>query len=346
MGAQSKIEWTDHTFNPWSGCTKVSPGCDHCYAESWSKRAGAKVGKWGPCAPRVRTTTANWRKPLQWNAAHAAFFAAHGRRQRVFCASLADVFDNQVPVEWRVSLFRMIAATANLEWLLLTKRIGNALPMMREVARRCGGGEQPMDNVWLGATVVNQEEADRDIPRLLNTPARVRFLSIEPMLSAIDLRLESRNDIARWDGRGRDLPLRRIDWVICGGESGPRARPMHPDWPRSLRDQCAGAGVPFLFKQWGEWLPINQQDDAFTSRLYRSNMKAQLHQDQGALDDCYGRRCTVDTGAVHTDGSLHRIAEPMAFLQGTEAMQTFKVGKKAAGRQLDNRTHDDFPRTT
>nr|WP_290369612.1 DUF5131 family protein [Cupriavidus laharis] len=130
MSQNSKIEWTDHTFNPWSGCTKVSPGCDHCYAEAMMDTRLHQV-QWGPGAQRRRTSVANWRKPLQWNRSHAEFFAQHGRRQRVFCASLADVFDNAVDPGWRLDLLQLIADTPNLDWLLLTKRIGNAHAMQR-----------------------------------------------------------------------------------------------------------------------------------------------------------------------------------------------------------------------
>jgi hypothetical protein len=130
---------------------------------------------------------------------------------------------------------------------------------------------------------------------------------------------------------------------IAGGESGPGARSSHPDWYRSLRDQCASAGVPFLFKQWGEWLPISQQTEEFTNRLYKSNRPAKLHENQANLDDIYGRACTVESTVIHLDGSTHGITEPMAFLQGTGAMTTFKVGKKAAGRLLDGVEHNGFP---
>lgn len=272
MAENTAIEWCDHTFNPWTGCTKVSPGCDHCYAEGWSKRASDKVGKWGPGAQRVRTTSANWRKPLAWNAAHAEFFAQHGRRQRVFCASLADVFDNEVPQEWRYDLFNLILGTPNLDWLLLTKRIGNAARMIEETLpdnMKALPADHPVawpwPNVWIGATVVNQAEADRDIPKLLQVPAAVRFLSIEPMLGAIDLTRvqwpgKHKVDVLRggaWDmpswhgGFTNHSDMGRVHWVIAGGESGPNARPAHPDWFRSLRDQCAAAGVPFFMKQMG-----------------------------------------------------------------------------------------------
>lgn len=315
MAENTSIEWADHTFNPWVGCMKVSPGCDHCYAESWAKRAGKNAGvTWG--GERRRTSAANWKQPLQWNAQAQR----EGRRMRVFCASLADVFDNDVPPVWRADLFELIDATPNLDWLLLTKRIGNVKAMLEEVSttlalRETGAPWPPRPNVWLGATVVNQAEADRDIPKLLAVPARVRFLSIEPMLGPIDLRrigrytnpnrnidalrgIYTQGILAMSPAEGSsmvssDIGGPRLNWVICGGESGPGARPMHPDWARSLRDQCAAAGVPFLFKQWGEHAPNWLNDDAG-----------------------------------------HKIP-------GSEWID--RLGKKAAGRVLDGRTHDGFP---
>src|SRR5437764_65612 len=167
MGANSGIQWTDHTFNPWIGCTKVSPGCDHCYAEAWAKRYGTAT--WGSGQPRKPTSESNWNLPRKWNRQAEA----EGRRYRVFCASLADVFDNEVPEEWRHRLFQLIKKTPHLDWLLLTKRIGNADDMLPTDHLLCA----PWPNIWLGASIVNQTEADRDIPKLLTTPARIRFLS-------------------------------------------------------------------------------------------------------------------------------------------------------------------------
>lgn len=257
MSENTKIEWADHTFNPWEGCQKVGPGCDHCYAETRNARfGGGQTVNWGPGAPRRRTSAANWRKPLQWNACREAFFADHGLRQRVFCASLADVFDNAVSAQWRFDLLRLIAETPKLDWLLLTKRIVNAAEMLEQAMRaltigREGWRDNYLPNVWLGATICNQEEADRDIPKLLAMPARVHFLSVEPLLGPIMLPHDALSPIPfHCDARDRG-----IDWVIAGGESGPRARPMHPDWARGLRNQCSAAGVPFLFKQHGEWAP-------------------------------------------------------------------------------------------
>ncbi|NVI06386.1 phage Gp37/Gp68 family protein [Paraburkholderia youngii] len=326
MSENSKIEWTDHTFNPWEGCQQVGPGCDHCYTETRNARfAGGIAINWGPGAPRRRTSAANWRKPLAWNAAHPEFSAAHGRRQRVFCASLADVFDNAVDLLWRRDLFRLIADTPNLDWLLLTKRIGNVSTMLRHI-----GVERLPENVWLGATIVNQEEANRDIPKLLSVPARVRFLSMEPLLGPVDLTRLPHGDESDLDVlRGQVVytsqhfavppdPLGKlISWVIVGGESGPGARPMHPGWARSLRDQCEEAGVPFLFKQWGEW------------RLM-------------SADEQRANPASVTRGHVSSwpDGTLGR---GDFGSNGGYGKPLFLMGKKAAGRLLGGRTHDEFP---
>lgn len=333
MTANSKIEWTDHTFNPWIGCTKVSPACDHCYAERSTPSRTLGV-EWGPHAKRHRTTPSNWAMPKRWNAQAEAFHAQHGRRQRVFCASLADVFDNQVPDAWRADLFALIEATPNLDWLLLTKRIGNAKDMMF-IAR---GGHLPLlSNVWLGATICNQEEADRDIPKLQDTPAAVRFLSMEPLLGPVWLGNDGHGrfgGISRAGGDGDwtyydhplngkrstkcgEYPVPRIDWVIVGGESGPGARPMLSDWARSLRDQCAAAGVPFHFKQHGEWV------DASTA--------------------AFGRTEGTELRYLRSDGSEARRGDPGWSDENADVTTMSRVGKKAAGRQLDGVEHNGAP---
>ena len=221
MAENSGIEWTTHTFNPWIGCTKVSAACDNCYAEAWDNRFGGE--RWGPHAARTRTKT--WGNPIKWNR------QAEGaeERPRVFVASLADVFDNHRSIDdaWRRELWALIRQCANLDFLLLTKRPQN---IARYLPKDWGDG---YPNVWLGTTVENQAEADRRIPKLTEIPARVHFLSCEPLQGPVDLRGAA-----------------RLEWVIVGGESGPQYRPADPDWFRSLRDQCATAGVPFLFKQW------------------------------------------------------------------------------------------------
>lgn len=364
MSANTSIEWATHTFNPWEGCQKVGPGCDHCYAENRNARFGGGVAiNWGPGAPRRRTSEANWRKPLAWNSNHDAYFDEHGHRQRVFCASLADVFDNAVDPAWRADLFRLIEATPNLDWLLLTKRIGN----VEKLAMQANWPWPLPRNIWIGATIVNQEEADRDIPKLLAVPAAKRFLSMEPLLGPVNLRhLNEDREINevdclqpdRWDDeveRWRDTddgweeqfedhygqhptgltgPMHAgIDWVIVGGESGPGARPMHPDWARSLRDQCEAAGVPFLFKQWGEWLPGQNE-------LHATGRKVAHHQ-----DGSWGATETkiTPTNYVSWDESrrMHRgtlFGKPFRLEAWAE-----RVGKNAAGRLLDGRTWDGFP---
>ena len=178
MAENTAIEWTDHTFNPWEGCQKVAPECDNCYAETWNERFHGGEN-WGPKAPRRRTSAQNWNKPRRWNREAEAFHTTHGRRQRVFCASLADVFDNAVDPAWRADLFDLIRATPNLDWLLLTKRPQN---MVRMLPDDWGDG---WAHVWLGTSAGSQKTADTNIPALLATPAAVRFVSAEPMLGPV-----------------------------------------------------------------------------------------------------------------------------------------------------------------
>lgn len=236
MAKDSAIEWTHHTFNPWWGCVKVSPGCKHCYAETWAKRLGRLL--WGPRAPRRQLSDAYWRQPFAWNEE-----ARKGRtRNRVFCASMADVFEGRRDLDHlRARLWPIIEATTHLDWLLLTKRPEN-------VAQLAPWKDEWPDNVWLGTTAENQRWADKRLPILARIPARVRFVSCEPLLGPLSLQ--------RWvDGarRGEHFP---IDWVIAGGESGFHARPMNPEWTESLRDECEAGGVAFHFKQWGNWFPV------------------------------------------------------------------------------------------
>lgn len=348
MSANTKIEWADHTFNPWIGCTKVGPGCDNCYAKADFDDRKHRV-TWGAGQPRSRTKT--WGDPVRWNKQHEAFFAEHGRRQRVFCASLADVFDNEVDPQWLGDLFELIQRTPNLDWLLLTKRPGNwktrmqavldsfslrmpPTPKPRAVTDEEADAMNWVDawmrndiiptNVWLGATIVNQTEADRDIQKLLAIPAAKRFLSMEPLLGPVDLGLCDCDKGSRAGPGGvggvtcrrcQGAGGRMVDWVIAGGESGPNARPMHPDWVRSLRDQCQAAGVPFLFKQWGEFLPASADvgdpcvPDVPESKLFWS--------DGEKWDRFDGQRGGVDLVA--------------------------RVGKKAAGRLLDGHTWNGVP---
>ncbi len=228
MAENSTIEWTDHTFNPWTGCTNVSPGCDHCYAESWSKRSGHV--KWGN-NPRKRTTPQYWKAPLIWDKQAHAFAERRGRRQRVFCASLADVFDNQAEAAWRADLFDLVSATPNLDWLLLTKRPQNIRKML---PADWGEGYR---NVWLGMTAEDQSRFDQRWHHLAAVPATIRFVSYEPAIGPLRL---------------TDHPV-KPDWLISGGESGNGARMLDPAWIRQIASDCAVNGVAHFFKQWGSY---------------------------------------------------------------------------------------------
>lgn len=357
VAKNTKIEWADHTFNPWIGCTKVSPGCDNCYAKAeWDDRRHRAV--WGPGQPRSRTKT--WGDPVTWNkepfyeclscgwrgrekdskACGDGYDYPHRHcpncntteslspaRARVFCSSLADVFDNEVPPEWRHDLFNLITATPELDWLLLTKRPQNIVRMVQDHGCVAGNGTRYLPrNVWLGTTTEDQKRADINVPALLEarkqTGAKKTFLSMEPLLGPVDLSridvngdfeiypLKGTTECEDYEGPISDTPA--LDWVIVGGESGHHARPMHPDWARSLRNQCQAAGVPFLFKQWGEWCPE-------TVMCTREAAKTALY--------------------ITPEGATRQAA--YGARNGATTIQ--RVGKKAAGRLLDGRTWDEVP---
>jgi protein gp37 len=312
MAENTKISWTTHTFSPWWGCTKVGPGCDFCYAEAADKRYGGD--HWGSGKPR--RLIKDWTPPLKWQREAEKT----GVRPWVFCASMADVFDNEVPPEWRARLWDVVRATPLLNWQFCTKRVGNAEKMMpddwAENFRHCG----------LMLTVVTQEEADRDVLKLSNLKGRFGVswvgLSMEPLLEQVTLvkRVEHADgSVEIWnflagtwqlfDGdHYRAGRIAKVDWVITGGESGPRARPASPAWFRSLRDQCAGAATPYHHKQNGEWLAARQ------------------------------------TMADGTENFLRKGERPDVFHSwGGEAGWSVNVGREAAGRFLDGRIHDAMP---
>ena len=317
MAENSKIEWTHHTFNPWIGCQKVGPGCDHCYAEAWDARGlQQREGRWGAHATRTRTSAGNWSKPKAWNKAAAGL----AERPRVFCASLADVMDNHASItdQMRRDQGALIEETPNLDWMLLTKRIGNApkfLPIMfpRGVPA----------NVWLGCTITSREEMLRDGPKLARLDARVRFWSVEPLLGDLG---EVPSDL---------MP----DLVIVGGESGPGARPMHPDWARSLRDQCVAAGVPFFFKQWGEWAP----------GVFECNSDSEFYDGPTLYcdaDDSVDERSRYK--GIVWNPETGRPEEfwtslPDSCFDGSEIPAARRVGKARAGRLLDGREWNQMP---
>lgn len=339
MGKNSAIAWTDHTFNPWWGCMKISDGCKNCYAEA--RQYGGDW--WGINRDRRFFGDKHWNDPLRWNKKAGE----KGIREKVFCGSYCDVFEDRPDLaEHRARLGELIKATPNVDWLLLTKRpenfpqgfkeLGFAVPTLIQI-------DIP-DNVWLGISVEDQETADLRIPYFHSVPVKKKFLSIEPLLNRIELHgylfecdcEDHRDDPVKkcgerpyhhsireninGDWRNVDgmyqhchpypiqhvatTPAPLIDWVIVGGESGDNARPMHPYWARYLQFQCEQAGVPFFFKQWGEWLPAGQFYFNKAEFLTRENHS-------------------------FSDGLL-----------------TFKVGKKKAGHLLDGNVYHQFPEPT
>lgn len=365
----SAISWTDHTFNPVMGCTKVSDGCKFCYAEELMDHRYGRV-QWGPAGTRVRTGADKWKDPLRWNkdnwfecischwrgSVKKAEIASDGKfacplchsvdlsttRQRVFCASLSDVFEDHPDWEEpRADLLRLISDTPNLDWMLLTKRPQNIMSLTEkavEVLLRTARSKYAVQwgrwiqhglphapaNVWIGTSVENQAAADDRIPHLLNVPARVRFLSCEPLLGPVNIKIgtvpggirciqcldRGNYFINGYKYDCKQCNAGRVHWVICGGESGHKARPMNPQWVKWLRDDCLMAGIKFHFKQFGEFLPYGISTplpDYVTDWAY--------------LDD----KCTI-----------------AAFPDGTTVK---RVGKHKAGRVLDGRTWNEFPST-
>lgn len=298
MAENSKIEWTDHTFNPWIGCTKVHEGCANCYAETLMDERYGKV-QWGPNVTLVKTSPANWKKPLAWNCAAEKA----GQRARVFCASLADVFEDwpgaihssgSAPVflgkdgrasrgaesrmtmdDLRHDLFALIDATPWLDWLILTKRPENIRSMIPPFVPEGTvvadfGMLETRHNLWLGTSISLQRHAAAQIPELLKccNLAPVLFLSIEPMLGAMRLRTGIYATCAEGD-ESYGTSLDGIGWVIVGGESGPQARPCEVQWVRDIRDQCRAAGVPCFVKQLGANCrdTVNPGDGDVSSRV-------------------------------------------------------------------------------
>lgn len=295
MADKSKIEWTDATVNFWWGCTKVGPGCYHCYAETWAARFGENI--WGVGAPRRKIKSAL--KLLQrldndysWWSADYHIGKIHATpHRRVFIQSMSDIFDLEVPLEWFDEAWTEIERSKRLSIQLVTKRIS----AVRKRLAAAGRTAWPQ-HAGLIISVVNQEEADRDIPRLIALKQSLGIpwvgLSMEPLLAGVVLRDE-------W--------LAHLDWVIVGGESGKHARPLHPDWVISLRDQCARWAIPFFFKQWGEWLPLPEGNGHWPAT---------------------SKTCIRLTLAGNKMEHGHPIQ---------------RVGKKVAGRLLDGRTHDAMP---
>ena len=222
MAETTEISWTDSTFNPWWGCTKISPGCDHCYAQAFDHRLGGD--HWGSRNPRRMLSDDNWQEPFRWNRKAEA----QGVRHKVFCGSMCDWADKHAPRELRERLWNVIRQTPYLDWLMLTKRPNNARRYLPD------DWHDGYPNVWLGVTVENGKHGLPRVDKVRGIPAAMRFLSIEPLLEDLGT-----------------LNLESIDWVIVGGESGPGARPMASEWMDNIRRQCREQGVAFFFKQWG-----------------------------------------------------------------------------------------------
>lgn len=311
MAENSKIEWCHHTMNFWLGCTALSPACEHCYAEAWSKRAG-KPELWQGF--RQRTSEDLWKKPAKWDAR----CAAAGIRERVFTNSLADFFDNQAQAEWRHDAWQVIAGTPNLDWMPLTKRPQN-IPKM--LPPDWGEG---WHNVWLGTTIEDRERL-KNLDYLRAVPARIRFLSIEPLLEDLG-----------------EIDLTGIHLVIVGGESGPGARLLNPDWVRSLRDHCAAQGVAFFFKQWGEWLP-GQNEIYVGWKEPHADRDRRIARWQDRSDPArnagFGEKAVLPQR--HRAGG-YVLAGDRPYGPGT-GFFAMRVGKKAAGRLLDGVEHNGMP---
>lgn len=356
MSLNSKIEWTDSTWNPTTGCTPVSPGCDHCYAKTLTERFH------GPGSfDEVKLHPDRLDAPFRWR-----------KPRRVFVNSMSDIFHDDVSDEFIARVWAVMAASPQHTFQILTKRHGRMRSLLsrESFARQVldlslevrpipmgslpHGDTYPLPNVWLGVSVEDQKRADLRIPALLDTPAAVRFLSCEPLLSAVDLNGSPTAPTYWLTGRpgwgspeitstGVQLcPLDvgpRISWVICGGESGPGARPMHPDWARSLRDQCQNAQVPFHFKQWGSWGPAPWVVRVCDPQVGWTGTQQGLAVAKKEAEKVGATVAVQPHGHVyvptHKPWSLERVGDVAG------AMRRFPG--KTAGRELDGRTWDEFP---
>jgi len=315
MAEHSAIEWTDATVNFWWGCTKVGPGCDGCYAETWAKRTGGNLWGVGVARRKIKSAAAlihrldndySW-----WAADHHIGQINATPARRVFIQSMSDLFDTEVPLEWFDEAWGRIEVCNRLAIQIVTKRVSVVEKRLAAI-----GKDAWPKHAGLMISVVNQEEADRDIPRLIALKAKLGIpwigLSMEPLLGAVILREE-------W--------LAALDWVIVGGESGKDARPMNPNWVRALLDQCQVAGVAFLFKQWGEWAPMDAAgiaaDRPITDRW--GNVPDWMNRYVIAEGDAWARRVRGHSFTRHSTDLVYR------------------VGKKTAGRMLDGAEHNGLP---
>ncbi len=309
----SKIEWTERTWNPIIGCSKVSEGCANCYAETMATRLSCNPK--APIEYQSVITNKKWNGTTELVRSALEIPLKRKKPTIYFVGSMTDLFHESVKTEWLDKVFWIMGMCSQHRFILLTKRpdlmqayLNDAKPHLIESRFRF-----PFPNIILGVTAENQEQANIRVPVLLNTPAAARFVSIEPMLGAVDLqRIQpaGKNYYIRYlEGLSCDnIDLyveEKIDWVICGGESGPNARPMHPDWARSLRDQCKEASIPFFFKQWGEWAADGQ---------VLSNGK------------------TLNASPITEKWDIFE-----------DGQRIYRVGKKAAGNLLDGQEYSELP---
>lgn len=313
--ASTKIEWADAVWNPVTGCTPSSQGCQNCYAQRMAKRLAGRCGYPADDPFRVTLHPEKLEEPLHWK-----------KPRRVFVCSMGDLFHEDVPFEFIEQVFEVMRKAEQHMFLVLTKRPRRAKMFLDPNLRSDTFKNWPFPNAWLGVTAENQRMADERIPILLETPASVRFVSCEPLLGPIDLGQWLECPTCAGSGEiynpiedaFEDCPAHfsPLHWVIAGGETGPGARPMHPDWVRTLRDQCQVAGVPFFFKSWGEWAPFDLVTDFHAPR--------KLIAYDGSLQGEYcGWGC-------------HNRTKRFA--------QVVRVGKKYAGRLLDGRTWEEYPK--
>jgi len=309
MADNTGIEWTDATWNPVTGCDEVSPGCDHCYAKTLAERFRGTPGHYFENGFDVQLRPERLDQPIRWK-----------RPRMIFVNSMSDLFHKDVPDEFILGVFAVMAEAKQHTFQVLTKRHGRMRSLLTAWQERIPWLAEPLPNVWLGVSVEDQQRADLRVPALLDTPAAVRWISAEPLLGSVDIFASSAID--REPG---------LDWVVVGGESGKGARPMHPNWARSLRDQCAAAGVPFLFKQWGEWL-VDEYIDGDGCRHVGPKPRAS----------------DPKTLVIHTSGMTALTPDnPFdPWERGHPNWHTVmrRVGKKAAGRVLDGETHDGYPK--
>lgn len=325
MSGKSSIEWTEHTWNPITGCSKISPGCENCYAEKLSHRFGWTEKPWTAAyaAENVKLYPDRLDIPLKWK-----------KPRMIFVNSMSDLFHEHVSHDFLRKVWEVMVGSPHHIFQVLTKRPERMQEWVSKHGVQIAGG-RPAKNVWLGVTVEDQRRADERIPFLLQTPAAVRFLSCEPLLEPVNLERHLNGGKTSEEWRARALsgvdpygfrpPYPRIHWVIAGGESGPNARPIHPDWVRDIRDQCQKAGVPFFFKQWGEWFV--PEDGAEACRVCGCTWH----------NACEGGCFWIEPGLCS-----NCVGKPVPDYR---AVKFQRIGKKKAGRMLDGRTWDEMPKT-